>query len=755
MKSLLQHPSSYTVMEWLLTPYIDAAYNVAQQTGLLAALSDTDADIDALATRFALSKRGTRIIIDVLVAAGILERQQRYYRQLTQHVPAFVHQTTTALSALVQTIENGVFECAKETGILPSGTPKVLIELGIAEKTNDGQLALTELGRRYFVPGQSYYLGQNVCLTYNLVKQFTARLDVMVKTGQPGLRFDEKASFFSALTPQLFPAHYETAQKLADILKGFENITTVLDVGAGSAVWSIALAQTNRSIQVTAFDFSPVLDVTHAFVEQYKLQEQFRFCPGNILSTDHWGEGPYDLIYLGCLCSGFNEEENQYFFRTCARLLRPGGYLVIADFFPQEDYSGPLLDVLFSITMLGLTDQGIPYPATTYERWCREAGFDQLTRTPLSQLDLSVLIAHNTASSADITFSHSAVSSRNASSAAGKRGAESVVAPTQIIETTFAFAQSSMLLAAVELDLFSWVARGVHTAPMLAQRLEASEDALTRLLDALCASGFLKRVEESYELTPVSEHYLVAGRETYIGNIVLEIRQEWDTWSHLTDSIRTGQPMHYINEEPTGGPFFQILAEPLFSLVYPVARRLCKRLGIGTQQQIRHVADLGAGAAPCAIAALELDAQARGTAFDFAELLSYARTHAQRHQVHSRMDYQAVDLTTADLPSSSFDLIFASHLFRILGGEVTLRLIQQSYAALQPGGYLVVIESFKEPEQAEKVFPHIISLNMLVNTRAGDALSSRQVHQWLLDAGFTVEIWSGVAPDVVLVAKRP
>ena len=222
----------------------------------------------------------------------------------------------------------------------------------------------------------------------------------------------------------------------------------------------------------------------------------------------------------------------------------------------------------------------------------------------------------------------------------------------------------------------------------------------------------------------------------------------------MSEIVRTGQPARIINEEPLGG-FFAPLADYLFPIVYPLMRRICQRLEVGTHFHGLQVLDLGAGTAPSAIAVLEQDADAHATAIDFAPVLERTREYAQQRGVDSRMQYQTADLATVELPATSFDLIFASHVFRILGTEVTQRLIGQSYQSLKPGGRLVVIETYKDPDHAERAFPHIISLNMLVNTSAGDAFSSQQMHEWLSSAGFHVEVWHNVGPDLILIATHP
>lgn len=336
----------------------------------------------------------------------------------------------------------------------------------------------------------------------------------------------------------------------------------------------------------------------------------------------------------------------------------------------------------------------------------------------------------------------------------GSAGAARVL-PTPIIETTFDFARSCILLAAIELDLFTWLARGVSTVHELAERAGAASAALAKLLGALCAMNFLQQTEqEEYRLTPVAEHFLVRDRATYLGDVVLQIRQEWDAWIHLTEVVRSGHSFRRINEEATGGAFFSQLDPLLFPIVYPLMKRVCARLGIGSARQSLQIADLGAGTAPAAIAALELDPTSQAVAIDFAEVLPTARSFAQQRGVEERLTLQHGDLEQIELPAERFDLIFASHIFRLLGADITRRLIAQSFQALQPGGQLVVVETYNDPNRKAALFPHIVTLNMMVNTQQGEALVSHHVQQWLTDAGFQVEVWADLGPDLILVGRR-
>jgi ubiquinone/menaquinone biosynthesis C-methylase UbiE len=327
------------------------------------------------------------------------------------------------------------------------------------------------------------------------------------------------------------------------------------------------------------------------------------------------------------------------------------------------------------------------------------------------------------------------------------------VTPAPIIETTFAFSQSCALLAAVELEVFTWIGRGMNTASLMAEHTHASEQALIRLLNTLCAMKFLQHTAEGYALTSVSAQFLDKEKPSYLGDVAKQIRNEWDAWIDLTKAIQTGHSLRRINQEPLGGRFFAEMVDHLFPIVYPIMNAICKRLGIGTQLRGARVLDLGSGNAPSAIAVLQHDPEARAVAMDFQRVLEEARACAGKHGVNDRMTYEVADLEVVELPAESYDLIFASHVFRILGSQTTQHLLQQSYQSLKAGGRLVIVETYNNPED-EALFPKIVSLNMFVNAQNGDAFSLQEMKDWVTNSGFQVEMLTGVAPDPVLVAVR-
>ena len=84
--------------------------------------------------------------------------------------------------------------------------------------------------------------------------------------------------------------------------------------------------------------------------------------------------------------------------------------------------------------------------------------------------------------------------------------------PGKIFETTFAFTTTRVLVAAVDIGLFTHIASGHHTVADIAKKAGASERGVEIILNGLTSLDFLTKSNGTYDLTPLSEKFpLVIG----------------------------------------------------------------------------------------------------------------------------------------------------------------------------------------------------------------------------------------------------
>jgi ubiquinone/menaquinone biosynthesis C-methylase UbiE len=150
----------------------------------------------------------------------------------------------------------------------------------------------------------------------------------------------------------------------------------VLDIGAGAAPWSLAIAAREPSSTVTAVDLPAVMTSTRTAVRQAGLEDRYEFVEGSAFDVD-WGEpATYDLALIANICHLFGENANLQLLRRVADALRPAGRVAIVDIVPTERGDRPRRAVLYALGLVLRTSSGRIYPYSTFRRWLEQGDFE-------------------------------------------------------------------------------------------------------------------------------------------------------------------------------------------------------------------------------------------------------------------------------------------------------------------------------------------------------------------------------------------
>ena len=120
--------------------------------------------------------------------------------------------------------------------------------------------------------------------------------------------------------------------------------------------------------------------------------------------------------------------------------------------------------------------------------------------------------------------------------------------PEILHQMAFSFIPARILTAALQLGVFSHLAAGKKTAVEVARAAAASARGMGMLLDALAACQLLTKQDARYELSPLAARFLVRGNPDYLG-LLMEQDDLWESWGHLTEVVRTGQPLHRVEAQ--------------------------------------------------------------------------------------------------------------------------------------------------------------------------------------------------------------
>lgn len=275
-----------------------------------------------------------------------------------------------------------VSEIARATNASERGTRMLLDALRGFEllAKHKEAYALSPMAAKFLVRESPDYVG--AMLEDDAHWEGWSKLAEAVRTGKPiHAVFDpaEAEKFFSVLTRSLHVQNRLPSQRLAKTLgAGTKHAgLRVLDVGCGSGVWGIAIAEADSQARVTAQDLPKVLEQTRQYVERHRVASQYDFLPGDLHKVG-FPAGEYDVALLGHIVHGESAGVARELFNRLHEALKTGGRLAIIDMIPNDERSGPPFPLIFALNMLVHTDAGDTYTFNEYKDWLREAGFSSV-----------------------------------------------------------------------------------------------------------------------------------------------------------------------------------------------------------------------------------------------------------------------------------------------------------------------------------------------------------------------------------------
>lgn len=232
--------------------------------------------------------------------------------------------------------------------------------------------------------------------------RFWAHLAEWAVSEQPCLEMDQPdGSRYAQVVNRLGGLFTHEAGRLASALAGSYGLRrgpAVLDVGAGSAVWSLAVAAADPRASILAVDRPAVLEITRANAEAAGLGERLSCRAGD------WRElslppATIDLVLLANLCHLEAGGEVAAMIERLAPLLTAGGLLVVVDTIPEDRSQAPLALLLHGLRLGLRTPRGDLHDLVSYRRWLGQAGLEPAGVLPLEPEvgGLSALVARRPA----------------------------------------------------------------------------------------------------------------------------------------------------------------------------------------------------------------------------------------------------------------------------------------------------------------------------------------------------------------------
>jgi predicted O-methyltransferase YrrM len=302
-------------------------------------------------------------------AGQILETASYYWQVCTLHtgVKLKVFTLLDGKTVSAEKLADEISANARGTEVLLNA----LTAMGLIVKSADG-FTDTDAATKWLSQNSDHYLGHIIMHHHHLVETWD-RLDEAVRAGAPveiesrHNQAERRESFLMGM--------FNMAMNIAPYLTSEIDLSGqnhLLDLGGGPGTYAIHFCLKNPKLKATIFDLPTTRPFAQKTVESFGLTDRIDFVNGNFLEDPI--PGAYDVAWLSHILHGEGPEDCLNIIQKAVSSLKPGGLIIIHEFFLNDEMDGPLFPALFSLNMLGQTQKGRSYSKGQLETMLTTAG---------------------------------------------------------------------------------------------------------------------------------------------------------------------------------------------------------------------------------------------------------------------------------------------------------------------------------------------------------------------------------------------
>jgi hypothetical protein len=332
------------------------------------------------------------------------------------------------------------------------------------------------------------------------------------------------------------------------------------------------------------------------------------------------------------------------------------------------------------------------------------------------------------------------------------------VTPANIFKLGFGFWESKTLLSAVELGLFTELAKGPADLSTFSRRLGLHDRSARDFLDALVALRVLDREDGLYRNTAETDHFLDRAKPSYAGGLLeMANARLYESWGSLTEALKTGRNQNEAKE--SGDVFAALYADPERLRGFLVAMSgvsLAAAQAIAAKfpwQDYKTFVDIGTAQGMVPVTIARAHNHLSGAGYDLPEVKPVFEEFIAQHGMQERVKFLSGNFFTDSLPTA--DVLIMGHILHDWDLSQKRMLLEKAHAALPNGGALIVYESIIDDERRQNAFGLLMSLNMLIETPGGFDFTGADCQAWMREAGFSqTRVEPLVGPDSMVIAIK-
>jgi ubiquinone/menaquinone biosynthesis C-methylase UbiE len=303
--------------------------------------------------------------------------------------------------------------------------------------------------------------------------------------------------------------------------------------------------------------------------------------------------------------------------------------------------------------------------------------------------------------------------------------------PNTIREFASSFQKSRILLSSFELDIFTHIDESGSSCNKISEKLNLDLHGCERILNALASLGFLKKQNNLFFNTEDSLTFLSKKSPEYLGGL-MHSNHLWNTWSNLTQVIRTGKSAHpeEINERGDDWIF------PFINAMHDRAKKAApQQLANIELSEVKSVLDIGGGSGAFSMEFVSKKPGIEATVFDLPNVVPVTKQFIEKEGFTGKIKIWSGDYTIDELPEG-FDLVFLSAIIHSNSLSINQLLINKCYRSLNKNGKIIIQDWIMNDDRTQPLAGAVFAINMLVGTESGDCFTEQEVTHMLVTAGF-------------------
>jgi hypothetical protein len=297
----------------------------------------------------------------------------------------------------------------------------------------------------------------------------------------------------------------------------------------------------------------------------------------------------------------------------------------------------------------------------------------------------------------------------------------------------FGFKHAAVLMAAIELSLFTKISEGAVTLEAIASACGLSALNAERLVVACAALGLLEYQDGRYSNAPDVEMYLVEGKPRYFGAWSLMGKLDFADWINLGERLVDPNPPSVLGVyEKMTADQAEMLTRSMFNVGLGAGSKLAKQFDFSGYRQ---VLDLGGGSGAYCVSLCRRFPNLTAIVFDFADVCRVTDELIADAGLSDRIKTHAGDFTS-DPFTAGPDVVMLNGNLTQYGPKEAREVFRKAFDILPSGGVMHIIAENLNDEKTGPLISATWSMHEALLGSRGRAHSDAEVCGYLKDAGF-------------------